>query len=53
MYTIFLNHVDNRRRQYYNGRILVQQFLNEMSSLIVLCLVLPSNFIVSEIKSSR
>ena len=53
MYTRFFNHVNNRRRKYYNGRILVQQFLNEMSSLIVLCLVLPSNFIVSEIQSSR
>ena len=57
MYIIFLNFADNYYQQYYNGLILLQQLLSEghshIFSPVILLSVLPSNFIVSGVKSSR
>ena len=58
MYIIFLSFADNYYQQYYDGLILIQQLLSEehshhFFSLVILLSVLPSNFIVSDVKSSR
>ena len=58
IYIIFLNFADNYYKQYYIGLILIQKFLSEehshhFFSPVILLSVLPSNFIVSGVKSSR
>ena len=58
IYIIFLNFADNFYLQYYKGLRLIQQFLSEehshhFFSPVILLSVLPSNFIVSGVKSSR
>ena len=53
----FLKVADNYYQQYYNGLILIQQLLSEEYShhffSSYLLSVLPSNFIVSGVKSSK
>ena len=58
MYIKFLNFADNYYQQYYNVLILLQQLLGEehshhFFSPVILPSVLPSNFIVSDVKSSK
>ena len=58
MYIKFLNFADNYYQQYYNVLILIQQHLSEehshhFFSPVILLSVLPSNFIVSGVESSR
>ena len=56
MYSRLSNFVKNYYCQYYNGLVLLQKFLSEEHFhlfLVILRLVLPSNFIVSGVKSSR
>ena len=58
MYIIFENFTDNYYYQDCNGLIVTQQSLNEehfqhFYFLVVWLSVLPNNFIVSGVKSSR
>ena len=58
MCIIFLNLADNQYKQDCNELILIQQPLNEAHffpffALVNLLSVLPSNFIVSAVKSTR
>ena len=54
MYTGFLSYIDIHCWKYYNGLILLQWFLNMTHFYhfhVVWLIVLPSNFIISGVKS--
>ena len=55
MYARLLNHVDNHCWQCYNITSVISKrgAFSPSSSLVILLLVLPSNFNVSRVKSSR